>query len=79
MSGGSINIMEICYNSAHFSLCRCRRRYGFLPAENTCLHAEMENPRAENRAVIGLRSRRTTKRKRLFTILALEARFTSLG
>jgi hypothetical protein len=38
----SINIMAICYNSAHFSLCRCCQRYGFLPAESTCPHAEME-------------------------------------
>jgi hypothetical protein len=49
----SISIMEICYISARFLFENCRRRRGFLQAENSCLHADMENLRAESLSVSG--------------------------
>lgn len=56
-SRGSINIMEICNNSVPVPVRKCRRRPGFLPAEDFCMRVEMKNLRAENRSVSGCRKR----------------------
>jgi hypothetical protein len=65
----SINIMEICYNSARSLFVDYRRRHKFPQAGNSCLHAETENLPAEIPSVRRQGSRKETKRKRLLQYL----------
>src|SRR5262245_50439808 len=61
----SINIMEICYNSARSLSVDYRRRHRFPQAETFCLHAETENLPAESHLLANRESRRVTKRESL--------------